>query len=162
MQIRTSSIGARHTASLYIGPFLLFSTFLLAGFASAQEAPLKPELSFKPVLENVLLEAASARPGDSVGVVYYFRNSGTGRAEKDYRVFVHFEPTPSCEKIPFQQDHEPTVSAQTWEPGRLIVDGPYEIAIPAGTEEGEYFIHVGLYTPGGGRHGDRVYETYWS
>lgn len=123
---------------------------------------MKPS-DFKPVLENVVLESNSARPGDTLGVIYYFRNMGTAYADKDYRVFVHFERTQSCEKIPFQQDHEPVISAKSWASGKLIVDGPHQIAIPPDAEEGEYFIHVGLFIPGGGGpHGERVYETYWS
>jgi len=82
------------TSGLIVIAVLLFSMTSFTGSVLGQQGAMKTG-GFKPVLENVLLEAPAAWPGEKVGVVYYFRNAGAARADRDYRVFVHFERTQS-------------------------------------------------------------------
>jgi Family of unknown function (DUF5696) len=66
----------------------------------------------------------------------------------DYVAFVHFVNAGSTDPvgIEFQQDHKPSKATRQWKPGETVVDGPYELTIPAGKLDA-YDILVGLYSP---------------
>jgi hypothetical protein len=69
--------------------------------------------------------------------------------DKDYACFVHFT-TPlisTADSIAFQQDHALPKPSSEWNPGEMIVDGPYEIAIPD-EPIAEYNITIGLHESG--------------
>ena len=63
----------------------------------------------------------------------------------DYHCFVHFtnEASKGPDKIEFQQDHGLPKPTSQWRKGETIVDGPYEIAIPAGRDT--YDLTIGLH-----------------
>ena len=65
--------------------------------------------------------------------------------DADYQCFVHFlEPESSRgEGIVFQQDHALPKSTSRWQAGEVIVDGPYELHLPAKTAS--YDLVVGLH-----------------
>ena len=71
--------------------------------------------------------------------------------ERDYNCYVHFtSPLVSTSGgIAFQQDHALPKSTSQWKPGEVVMDGPFEIAIP---DDGltEYSVVIGLF------HGERV------
>ncbi len=65
--------------------------------------------------------------------------------ETDYYCFVHglSKKSKHAERIVFQQDHGPPKPTSQWRKGETIVDGPYEIRIPA--TEKAYDLAIGLY-----------------
>ncbi len=65
--------------------------------------------------------------------------------ETDYHCFVHglSKESEERERIVFQQDHGPLKPTSQWRKGETIVDGPYEIRIPA--KERAYDLAIGLY-----------------
>ena len=131
--------------------FLLLATVLIVSVSGViNHAPTVKEAcameDFKPVIESVNIMPQKARPGDIVEYTIKFRNDGSETAENEYKVFVHFEfPDKGCDKIKFQQDHEPLVPTVAWEPGKIITDGPYTVQIPSNAEEGTYYMHIGVY-----------------
>ena len=64
------------------------------------------------------------------------------RLERDYRAFVHFA---QAGKIVWQQDHALATPTSRWEPGRVISDGPWTIAVPQSVPDGPYDWLVGLF-----------------
>ena len=52
---------------------------------------------------------------------------------QDYQCFVHFinEESANAGKIEFQQDHATLQPTSQWQKGQVVVDGPYEISVPA-------------------------------
>ena len=65
--------------------------------------------------------------------------------ETDYHCFVHgvSKTGDDGEGIIFQQDHALPKPTNQWHKGETIVDGPYEIRIPA--KENAYDLAIGLY-----------------
>lgn len=66
--------------------------------------------------------------------------------DQDYTCFVHFinEGSTDAGKIEFQQDHALPKPTRQWQKGEVVVDGPYEITVPA-DEFATYDIVIGLY-----------------
>jgi len=66
--------------------------------------------------------------------------------EEDYHCFVHFlnEASQNPGKIEFQQDHPLPKPTRQWRKGEVLVDGPYEIAVPADGFD-TYDIVIGLF-----------------
>jgi hypothetical protein len=114
---------------------------------------------FVPELVAVDMTARDVRPGDPISVTFTFRNAGTRPARHDYRVFTHLEaPEKSCENIVVHADHEASEPTTLWQPGQAVLDGPHLIRLPADAQEGEYFLHVGLFDYG--RTGRRLLDVY--
>ncbi len=65
----------------------------------------------------------------------------------DYVCFVHFG---TGGKIRFQQDHGLAAPTSRWRRGSVVADGPYDVRVPDGVEDGDYEWTIGLYSPGGG------------
>ena len=108
---------------------------------------------FRPVLERAEVLPRTVAPGGRLSLTLQFRNAGTGVAEQDCRVFVHFEdPTQHCARIVWQHDHDPADPIGFWLPGESVVDGPLQVPVPAEVAPGVYRVHVGVFPPrGGGR-----------
>jgi hypothetical protein len=138
--------------------WILFTALLgLLPWANASLAD-DPE-PFRPELVGVDLAVGQARPGDPVSYTLKFRNTGRQCAERDYRVFTHFEhPGRSCDDIVIHADHECGVPPTRWQKDLLIVDGPHVVTVPDDAIEGEYHIHVGLFDYGGS--GGRLLDQY--
>lgn len=114
---------------------------------------------FKPKLAGVDFTSRQVRPGDPFAMTIRFRNEGTRPAKSDYYVFVHFEaPTADCKNIVIHADHPPTEGTTSWDPGRIIYDGPRVLMAPDDQPEQEYFVHVGVYDNGG--TGERLLDSY--
>jgi hypothetical protein len=83
--------------------------------------------------------------------ITYFFKTGNNIAEvneRDLTVFVHFvnfDVSGRTDGIVFQHDHKPKESTKNWIKNSVIVDGPYEVAIPEGIPDGKYEIRLGLY-----------------
>jgi len=72
--------------------------------------------------------------------------------DNDYHVFVHFNPGGTGEdSIAFQQDHAPAAATSLWKAGSAILDGPYEIAVPASAPGTSFKFTTGLFAPGRAR-----------
>jgi Family of unknown function (DUF5696) len=69
------------------------------------------------------------------------------RLAKDYRCFVHF-----CTNgvIRAQQDHVLSTPTSQWQPGQMVSDGPWNIALPGTLADGDYDWLIGLFDPGDG------------
>lgn len=69
--------------------------------------------------------------------------------EEDYHCFVHFihEASQNAGKIEFQQDHSLPKPTRQWQKGEVLVDGPYEITVPADGFD-TYDLVIGLYKGG--------------
>lgn len=69
--------------------------------------------------------------------------------EEDYHCFVHFihEASQNAGKIEFQQDHPLPKPTRQWQKGEVLVDGPYEITLPADGFD-TYDLVIGLYKGG--------------
>lgn len=72
-----------------------------------------------------------------------------------YHCFVHFGRTGpnGDEGIKFQQDHGLTPATDQWKPGQVVTDGPHDVTVPSGIEDGDYQWTIGLVDAvgGGGR-----------
>ena len=81
--------------------------------------------------------------GSRVRVTYEWVVNDT--LDQDYRCFVHGVRAESDnpEGIDFQQDHAPPKPTGQWRKGETIVDGPYELSVPA--EHDAYDLVMGLY-----------------
>lgn len=69
--------------------------------------------------------------------------------DTDYLCFVHFT-TPligTADSIVFQQDHALPTPTSRWKQGETVLDGPYEVVIPASPVT-EYAITIGLHKEG--------------
>lgn len=87
-----------------------------------------------------------------------FEDLGGGRVRLSYEwtvndtlseddvAFVHFINRGAADSaaIVFQQDHAPPIPTSQWRKGQIIVDGPYEITVPAQPFD-SYDIVIGLY-----------------
>jgi len=112
--------------------------------------PLLPA-AFEPQLVDASIQPAVARPGQPIVVALQFKNVGDAGADLDYRVFLHLEdPEQGCNKILANWDHDPLTPTVTWMPGETVLDGPFNITIPAGTPDGPLRLHTGVFDPGGG------------
>ena len=81
--------------------------------------------------------------GNTARVTYEWNVNDT--LDRDYMCFVHFtNPSAGGDGIVFQQDHALPKPTGQWKPGDVIVDGPYDIAIPDNAN-GEYKVAVGLF-----------------
>ncbi len=81
--------------------------------------------------------------GNRVRVAYEWVVNDT--LDQDYQCFVHGLSTESAhaEDIAFQQDHALPKPTSQWRKGEVVVDGPYELAIP--DEQTGYDLVIGLY-----------------
>ncbi len=81
--------------------------------------------------------------GDRVEVSYEWIVNDT--LETDYHCFVHgvSKNGDDGEGIVFQQDHALPKPTRQWRKGETIVDGPYEIRVPA--QENAYNLAIGLH-----------------
>ena len=77
------------------------------------------------------------------------RVGGARGSGPDYTCFVHFagDTHEHSERIAFQQDHALPKPTREWRRGDVITDGPYEIAIPEGTDE-TFTVLIGLFNGG--------------
>lgn len=80
--------------------------------------------------------------------VTYRWHVGAGFTE-DYRCFVHFTNASDEHMIRFQQDHPTSPPTSAWKAGQDIVDGPWDVSVPASVEPGDYTWSIGLYNDGG-------------
>ncbi|MCP4645154.1 MAG: hypothetical protein GY851_32230, partial [bacterium] len=66
--------------------------------------------------------------------------------DEDQNCFVHFinEDVSKTDQIVFQQDHGLPKPTSQWKPGDVIVDGPYEVAVPADKYDA-YDLTIGLF-----------------
>ncbi len=114
---------------------------------------------FKPELVGVEFSSRQVRPGDPFAMTIKFRNAGSGPAQADYWLFVHFEaPKKGCQDIVIHADHAPGEPTSLWQPGQVVIDGPRVLVALADKPEQEYFVHVGVYDQGGGR--GRLLDSY--
>ncbi|MCX6925461.1 MAG: hypothetical protein NT154_19970, partial [Verrucomicrobia bacterium] len=81
--------------------------------------------------------------GNRIRLTYEWRVNDT--LDTDYHCFVHFvNPAhPGGEQIVFQQDHALPKPTSQWRKGEVIVDGPYELQVPA--DYPSYNLAIGLY-----------------
>ena len=134
-----------------------FAVFFAGGRTPAYAQAIDPD--FKPELVAAEFSSREVRPGDRLAVTLKFRNKGTKAARSDYMVFLHFEsPEKGCPHIVMQRDHEPSLSTSQWQPGKVVVDGPQLLVVPADRPDQTCHVHVGLFSTGG--RGERLLDTY--
>ncbi|MGD0094290.1 MAG: hypothetical protein ABSE73_30650 [Planctomycetota bacterium] len=82
--------------------------------------------------------------GGKISVTYEWRVNDT--LDQDYHCFVHFTSPQSKngDEIEFQQDHALPKPTNQWQKGETVVDGPYEISVPADGFD-QYDLTIGLY-----------------
>lgn len=70
--------------------------------------------------------------------------------DADYSCFVHFVNAQSQqgEHIEFQQDHGLARPTSQWKAGETVLDGPYEVKLPADGSD-TYDLTIGLFNQGG-------------
>lgn len=114
--------------------------------------PAVAQDAFQPRLLQAALDNDAVPAGGTLGVTWWWTNTGTAPATEDLRVFVHVRRPGEAESAPdgvrLGGDHEPRVATHRWRPGR-VVSYHSTVPIPAKTPPGEYLLLVGLYGPGG-------------
>lgn len=135
-------------SGMYLYFLLGFGVLIFSVMISKDASGVEIDPDFKPALLKTELIASEVMPGDRIGLTFKFINEGTRAAQGDYTVFLHFEyPDFDCRNIKIHSDHAPTLPTSAWQPGMVVVDGPYTISLPADLPEGEYHIHTGIYAP---------------
>lgn len=86
-------------------------------------------------------------PADQTFHITYFWKC-LEEVNKDYTVFVHV--TDLNDTTAFQHDHELPINTSLWKKGDIIME-EYDVRIPKNTEEGSYFIRLGLYSKKNGK-----------
>jgi hypothetical protein len=81
--------------------------------------------------------------GGRIRLTYEWRVNDS--LDTDYHCFVHFinAADPGGEQIVFQQDHALPKPTSQWQKGEVIVDGPYELEVPAKYDS--YNVTIGLF-----------------
>jgi hypothetical protein len=99
----------------------------------------------QPRVENVVYKGGNTFTYDCVWRV-------TKAHRKPWRVFVHFsdKKDEDAGKISFQNDHDPAVPTEEWEPGEVRTPCTVELPIDA---KGTYNFAIGLYSKELGRAG---------
>jgi hypothetical protein len=85
--------------------------------------------------------ATNAQTGTRAFRVTYHWNV-QDRLAKDYRCFVHFSTNGV---IRAQQDHAISPPPSQWQPGQVIVDGPWTVTLSAALPDGNYDWLIGLF-----------------
>jgi len=112
----------------------------------------KPSGAFEPSITAVGLDAETVQPGTGLAYWVRFENRGQGAAERELVLFAHVEPDEErCKRILCQLDHALTTSAQLWDTGAVVTEGPLVVPVPKDVPEGTWRLHVGLYDPQSGR-----------
>lgn len=143
---------------LAVGPDTKVATYRTGGhFADYAECP---EFVFADARTSFTMPYR-ARVKDVEPRLKSFEHLGAGRVrvayewvvredlDQDYTCFVHFagDTHEHSERIAFQQDHALPKPTREWRRGDVITDGPYEIAIPEGTDE-TFTVLIGLFNGG--------------
>ncbi|MBI5364769.1 MAG: hypothetical protein HZA53_16455 [Planctomycetes bacterium] len=127
-------------------PALLLALLLGGvGWLARPQRAAGGELAFHPAIVRAELAPERVRPGDALSYALDFELPPGARADRDWTVFVHFEPVGhGCERIAWQNDHAPRRPTSEWSTTHLR-DGPRLVTLPANAAEGEYELHAGLY-----------------
>jgi len=89
-------------------------------------------------LEGIRLSRSTLSPGASFTATYYFRRLSSDPMAADLRLAVHYR---QGDRILINHDHDFKTPVPKWVPGALIVDGPYELKVPADTKPGDVALH---------------------
>ncbi len=118
-------------------------------FANARRlGDWKPADAALPV--RVTMKSFAASGGGVVHFSYEWQ-AGAG-IPADVMCFVHVDnPGASPGHPPFllQQDHRLAKPPGEWRAGDVLEDGPFELRVPAGTPDGRYPWHIGLWNSAG-------------
>lgn len=114
-------------------------------------APAANPARFGDVAQLAAYELSSIRlePGVELTLDLYWKAAGL--TSTSYAVFVHLVGPDGA--IVAQHDQPPVAANRPttgWLPGEVVHD-PYILAIPAGTDPGDYRVRLGLYDPATGR-----------
>lgn len=108
----------------------------------------KPADAVLPV--RVALKSLAA-PGDGrIRFAYEWRTGA--QLPGDVMCFVHVDRPGGAAAHPeflLQQDHRLAKAPGEWRPGDVVEEGPFELRVPAGTPDGRYPWHIGLWNSSG-------------
>lgn len=108
----------------------------------------KPADAVLPV--RVSMKTFVATGGGRIRFAYEWR---TGvELPADVMCFVHVDRpggTAAHPEFLLQQDHRLARPPAEWRSGDVVEEGPYELKVPAGTPDGRYPWHIGLWNPSG-------------